>query len=287
MTMRSNLDEILEIITNGMTETYTVDRKTRMHGSEAGYCHRLCVFNGLVVGDNTTTATSRLYMKIGNAIHEAVTAAADKQKTLLYREYKLPDIGLNLGGYVDAIVYLPNTKKLALLEIKSCGALPGDIKDGHREQALFYHAVTGITPYVVYVSRNVSDFAGRVMIKPMKLNYTDDNVFEAVYSAAYAYYSMKLNVVGDIPFGMNTVKCKYCAYKTVCFGNSKIPKPLRLATLEESTEIMNDALAFTKAFLDADERKRRTHGIIKHLQAYGTEHAQSLLSSSIDWDSII
>lgn len=273
-----------EVITNAMTYTYHVDRKTRMYAGDAGFCSRLGILNGLHQGEETSNAAGALYMGIGSAIHKAITdGLADKQK-LLFAEYKLPDIGLNLGGYIDAIVYAED--HIQILEIKSCGALPSVIKAGHRSQASVYSIVTGLPAQVIYVSRSVASYVGDVYIRAIPLNSTVEILQDVLFNVVYSHLSMRENTLGPVPSHLTEPDCGYCRFKQICWHGGSIPESLTLATDDKHIELLKEAKEIVKQLTHPDEIKMRRNGVLKYLSENGSDAAKKLLTGT-DWEPLL
>ena len=97
-------DDLVQEITDGLKDVKWQNNKGRIHASMAGYCPRRGALEAVYSGDKVYEASSALYMGIGVTIEEKILDGLDKRKKLFFRQYVLPDIGINLGGRVDGIV---------------------------------------------------------------------------------------------------------------------------------------------------------------------------------------
>jgi CRISPR/Cas system-associated exonuclease Cas4 (RecB family) len=259
----------------------------RIHAKEASNCSRQSAFNAiheLIFGEIGTTdfsATSSFHMGIGTAIHDIVTGALEKQGRLLFAEYKLPESELNMGGKIDGIIL--DNGKIKVLEIKTCGPLPASVKPDHYAQAVAYSAILGVDTVVLYVSRNVQDYSGKLLIKPFDLYPSMDERRKIVMNLCLARIAINDQKLPPILFE-SSKSCEYCQYLSYCWGQE--------THRVDDYEYYGDARAdlFFRAeqmanrlFDDIDVRR---NGIFKHLSIHGTELARTLLSGS-DWKSLI
>lgn len=277
-------ETVEKVIIKSLERTFTVDRKNRLHAGDAGFCSRQSVLNASYSGDGKNDAKSMLYMNIGSAVHNLIQDSLHEGGRLLFKEYKVADIGINLGGYIDIICFMQG--RIQILELKTAGTtLPGEIKEGHRQQATIYSLITGLEAQVVYVSRNVASYDGKVLIKAMPLNLTKESASDVMFSAAYSYFALQKGVVGPIPQSMNESKCGYCGYKEFCWRKGPVPNNLRLATKEEHKELIAKANSFVEEMIDPVKMKERRSGVLSFLSKNGTKHAKDLLVGS-DWSKL-
>lgn len=219
------------IVKSKLTENVESKRNGRIYGSEAGFCSRMSAINGSHPISDDVTAAGRFYMGIGVAIHDLVKEAFVKANMTVYEEYHLPEIGINLGGYVDIIIM--HQGEPHIIEVKSCGRLPSVAKPQHEAQAALYGAVLGIPATLMYVSRNVNDFFGNLLVKAIPVSNSDETRRAALFNATLAHLSIKHRVVPSKTFETDS-NCSYCRFHSLCWGSAS-PNGYRLASpLKES-----------------------------------------------------
>lgn len=274
-----------ESIIRGLTTHDPVFRdRSRLHAGDVAWCPRRAVLYHYVSPADYTDgdAPGKFYMSIGNAIHGVVTTAMFAQQLLLFKEYKIPEMGLGLGGKIDAIVLLDD--KIRIVEIKSCGSqLPKKVKPEHRAQASVYSVVTGIPALVLYVSRSVADWSGRVQMVVLDCNLSDEDLKHSLMSVILASLYSKAKVLPRIPAHITSEdQCKYCPFAEGCWADSPLPldapdPAARVALVKQGSTGL--------ARLWAD-REARTHGVLKFIQDNGTTWAKAKLAK-LDWDDAI
>lgn len=275
---------VVKAIVKSLEQKFDIDRKNRLHAGDAGFCSRQSVLNASYSGPGSNDAKSMLYMTIGSAVHETVQNGLYNAGHLLFKEYKVADIGINLGGYIDAIVYLED--RIMILEFKTAGTtLPHEIKDGHRQQATIYSAITGLEAQVIYISRNVAGYDGKVLIKAIPLATSKETMSDVMFSAAYSHYALCMGVVGPVPVHMNESKCGYCGYKDFCWRHGPVPNNLVQATNKQHRELIGLANEMVHEIVDPIKMAERRTGVLQFLEKNGTEHAKRILEGK-DWSKM-
>lgn len=275
---------LVTTIIQGMRTHEGIHRdRARLFAGDVAHCPRKAVLHHQVDTDTKveSVASSKLYMAIGSAVHEKVTDSLYAQGLLLFKEYRIPDLGLSLGGYVDAIVLFNG--KIRNVEIKTCGRLPNEPKLEHKHQALMYETVTGFRSIVLYVSRSVASWDGKVQMRALELNATPAERDQVLASAATAHYYSAAGVLPPIPSYLRSkVDCNYCPFAEICWGPvpspSNPPTPAQRELLAEQVARHVEAMRRNSA--------ERTNGILIHLAAHGTPHAKKLLTDT-DWSELI
>ncbi len=278
------METVSKSIIKSLEQNFDINRKNRLHAGDAGFCARQSVLNASYIGPGKNDAKSMLYMRIGSAVHELIQQSLYDSGALLFKEYKLIDININMGGYVDAIVFLEG--RIMILEFKTAGTtLPSEIKDGHRQQATLYSTVTGLEAQVVYVSRNVASYDGKVLIKAIPLSLTKQMASDVMFSAAYSHFALGMGVVGPIPANMSEPKCGYCGYKQFCWNHGEVPNGLKLAKNSENREIIKLANEVVEEMVDEKKMDERRTSLLNFLSKNGTENAKKILVGK-DWSTM-
>lgn len=214
------------MIVSGMQSSGSAyNRGDKIYSSDGATCPRRTVLLSMQTqlfpdADSSFSASGNGYMRIGTAIHDIITDALSKEGALVAKEAQIGklDDSLNLRGYIDAIVTVGD--ELHVLEIKSCGKLPAAPSTQHIVQALLYSAATGLTPSILYFSRSVADFSGRIMMKHFPLTATThDDYVVALGRVFFASMSYKRGQIPRIPYEFTAAsdECKYCPFVQHCW----------------------------------------------------------------------
>lgn len=274
-------ETLIDVIENGLTKSEYQNFDGRIHASTSGYCARRGALEATYKGERAYAATSALYFKLGIALEDVILDALDAKKRLLFRQYHLPEIGINLGGKVDGIII--HNGKLHCLEIKSCGTLPSKPDIEHLKQLYIYTAVTGLPGILLYVSRSVQDHKGELKLKPFEMGFDLDNSTLAIQSAAAAYFASKNSLLPEIPEYIKSEKdCGYCYFKNICwqFETSSVLEPM---TEDENKAIQQAVNKFSDHFMSIPEIRKRRNGVLKFLSENGNKTAQLVLALDADW----
>lgn len=237
------------IVSRYLTETAAVNRKGRIYGSEAGFCSTMSAINGQRIGEDDISAAGKFYMGIGVAIHDLVKKSFERAGMTVYNEYHLPEIGINLGGYVDIIVM--HEGEPHIIEVKSCGKLPAVAKPQHEAQASLYGAVLGIPATVLYVSRSVNDFFGNLLVRAIPVRNTEEARRTVLFNASLAHLSIIKGIIPAKVF-MTDDSCRYCPFHSFCWSGGNLPAGMKVA------DAMTEASLRVKAAALADDLLSKT-----------------------------
>lgn len=279
--------DLSSLVVTGLAKvTDMKSRVGRLHAREAGFCSRQAAMSSLVDGQRVQPAAMTAYMELGNSIEAMVMDALYATKALLFIQYRLPDIGLNMGGYVDGLVVIDG--KLHVLEVKSCGELPTAPKVEHWSQAMIYSAVTGLPAIVLYFSRHVAKFDGNLLLREFELDEDlDANRRMVMYRAAYAYEAVKAGVLPDVPTHLHKASdCGFCPFTGVCWDGVPNRIPLKPLTSTMHLELVARSKAYVDQFLDPVVMADRRIGVLHFLELHGNENAKALLTGT-RWASLI
>lgn len=191
-----------------------------MYGSSAGFCPRLnFLYAKMASLDVETTPESVLYMKIGDGIESALAESLAAKNRLFYSNLRLPKTDPHIGGKID-LVYLDESDKIIIGEVKSCGALPSKPKFSHMQQLLTYLAFGGYRQgKLIYISRNVSN-GKRVLMRIFEADVSEASMLRTLKKACYTELAIRANVLPVIPLEFRkSVQCKYCAFKERCWAD--------------------------------------------------------------------
>jgi len=268
------------LILRGMVEVVSLSREERkFNASAVAWCPRRSVKYLFTSKKETVTPASKAYMTIGVAIHEMVTDALHKANRLIFKEYKLPPrTDPDIRGIVDAIFFGPDGRIMGM-EIKSCGNLPGSPRPEARAQATLYSALTGLDFVIVYVSRKVAGWEGKLMIKSFDLEATESDMFAALSKACLAHYASIEHVLPEIPPGFTrSSHCTFCPFVEECWEGEEEDIPT--ATMEQMEELYEKADRRASELIL--ERDNSRSGILKHISRYASPEVRRKLES-ISW----
>jgi hypothetical protein len=220
-----------------------------------------------------------MYMRMGSAIHGVITDALHKSGNLIFKEFRLPPSkDPDMRGLIDAIIFGPSNSIVGL-EIKSCGNIPAKPKDDHLAQALLYSAVSGLDMHVVYVSRKVAGFDGKLMLKSFEVETTTRAMTNALAKVCLALYGYEMDKLPPIPMGFSKdEQCGFCPFTNECWEGAEEAWP----TLEGA--VLNEVYdrAEKRATEILEDRENRRNGILKHIQRnVGEDIAKRM--EEIDW----
>lgn len=266
----------------GMESSSSTNRSGRLWASDAGSCERRATMAAVIPNNKREGPASIAYYKIGNAIEDLMLDALDNQEMLLFPQYKMPDIGLNLGGYADGIIY--DRGRLRVLEVKSCGSLPSSVKPEHEAQAQLYAAITGFPATVLYMSRNVASWRTgqpEMLIRSFDLPFSRKDLSWYLTRAVIARLHIKAKVTPGRPIHMKKSHCGFCLFKDSCWGTGDLPLGARReSTPREYRDIVRSAKSKVEGLLENEVVTKRQNGILLFVRKHGTNHAKTLLNGA-------
>lgn len=255
----------------------------RLHASKAGICPRRNVLHASEDQTHRVDAASQLYTDIGSSVHKLFQQALFDAGRLLFAEYHLPEVGYNLGGYVDAIV-LGERTKIEIWEFKTCGKLPPAPYPEHRAQAMLYAAIAGLPAHIVYQSRNVASFDRALLLRSFKVEATEEEYLVLLRKVALSAFAIEAEQVPPVPPEFSGPKdCRFCPFVPYCWTGERTPTwpEMTATTLREMNE------RATSSARDVWSRRgQRRNGTLKFLSQNGSPHAKKLLDGT-DWSELI
>lgn len=210
---KSDMDSWLATVLEARTESGTP--RPYLYGSDAGFCARRNVLlEHNVWVDSNVNSAGKGYMAIGVAFENLLAESLQKLGRLLTQDFRLvliPEV--KISGKIDLIV-IDSQGELALVEVKTCGELPSEIKPNHLAQVQTYCAVSGFKrAWVIYLSRNLSPR------KPMQTRtFQVDTSREAMVSrlttAVVSRAASDLKMLPPQPAGFRKhTECHYCEFR--------------------------------------------------------------------------
>lgn len=231
-----------------------VEKIGRLYASESGHCARKGTLSALDSDDTLMKPTFLYYTEIGKTVENALIQSLITSNVLLFpnkdnitEQFNIPDVGLNLGGKLDGIIY--KNGKISLLEIKTAGQkMPNDPakeKPQHLAQARIYSALLGTDINLLYFARNVSSDMHGESLKIREFYYKFDRgaVYDTIFSACLSSYSVTNGYIPPIPETINFQNkadmCSYCNFFSYCWSDNK--KEINLKTPnEQENKIMRE-----------------------------------------------
>jgi len=260
----------------------------RSYASSGGDCARKNVLTNSpnILPDDLKTSqgslTLNLYGAIGESAHTFIQKLCKNAGILLFGEYKLPNVlGINVGGRLDGFILFQN--RLRLLEIKTCGSLPFSIKPEHKNQSIFYSAITGLQPYIFYVARNVMTFQEPWLVSEFDMTVTEQQKRDILTHYVYSDLAYKSGKIPKRPFYTSTAPaCKYCIFKSLCWSDN-------LAELELSEQENGDILKQAEKIAEKiyDNTTARRNGILKHVERFGYQPVSEKVLHNTSWSDLI
>lgn len=275
------------LVAAGLTREVSVSREGRLYASDAGLCERKAVLNATANGILVDTPAARGYFEMGNTIEELVMDGLFQSGALLFKQYRLPDVGINLGGYIDGLVVIHN--RIRVLEVKSCGKLPDVPKPHHAAQAYIYSAITGLPASLLYFSRSVAGFDGSLMMTEFALEEHQEEKRNALFRAVLASIAVRRKVNLEKPSHMvseSLCKAAFCDHTSTCWFAGRPSNNWPEATPREMVDMREEAKATTDRILSTVSTSERRNGVFKHLQMHGNDIAKQLLSDN-SWADLV
>lgn len=277
-------------IHRGLTKTpRPFDRKGRLFASDSAFCARQGVIKSRTLSDSIESPSFYGYTKVGETMEDIVVTGLHLDETLLFKQFRLFAVdGLNLGGKIDAIVYVEG--KVYAVEVKSCGELPKSATErGYQaSQAALYSVITGLPGKLLYFSRTVANQQGD--LKMVDFDISTEQSHLALWTIMYAQYANEIGAVPDVPSHITgPSKCGFCPYKKSCFGEDKQPLPmtreLHHVTPDEHIMLVEKVGQFVAKFTSPEETRVRRNGVLSHIMANNTIAARVLADKN--WDDLV
>lgn len=254
MLSRDKLSLLIESVAN---KTYSYQRRSNNLYASDLWCSRKAIYSSLDV-NKTKTLSSDLFFSHGTGVEQVLLDALELENILVARQLKMPDFGLSLSGYCDAIALYDN--ELRIVEVKSCATLPESASYSHERQALNYSAAFAIPRFdIVYMTRNVSKTTSKVAIKCFNFKADAKRWDSALTRMIAAHVFKQENFMPPRHREFNMSHCSFCDYKVQCYANSPLPLPTAsddtLLKLFNATQDFKDTLLTTERI---QERYKQT-----------------------------
>lgn len=274
---------LIDITNAGLTKFSKGSRNGNIWPSSA-YCSRLIALTSNFENTSIITPAQNSYMSIGVAVEDLLIHAWKQQEILLFEQYRLPDVGLNVRGYIDAVIYLHG--QVYVVEVKSCSKLPSKPNAKHESQALIYSIITGLPAKIVYFSRSVADWRGNLQMRVFDLESVEESKKRAVFQqVVVGYISKERGVIPPRPFekvgdGDNLPPhCEYCDFEDYCWQSQE--KPIDLPEIQRNSnefyDIILESSDIVDEIMERDTMRKRRNGVLKFL----SQNAQTVAGKNL------
>lgn len=261
-------------------------RGGRLYVSDSTLCEKKAV-----LASNELTYESdgfkSFYTEQGKTAERVALTGLDNSGLLMFADYKTPDIGINIGGKIDAIVYYK--ERVQILEIKQIGSLPvSPIKD-HIAQTVFYSALLGLPAILLYLDRKIEGFNTGLLRREFVMDTSFENRRKYLERAVKGYLYNKEKLIPLKPDYMKKSYCTRCDYQEKCWGKDEdyslwLEQGFSFASFENSVDIQKTCDTMILALLNETVLRDRTTGVLNYLQKYSTRKiTKEVLGGS--WDS--
>lgn len=263
-----------------------ISARPYLYGSDAGFCARRNVLlqNNTWL-ESTVNSAGRGYMAIGVAFEELLVQALQRQGRFLAGQLRGVELGgLKISSKFDAII-LDADDNLALLEVKTCGQIPGKEKPAHLAQIQMYAAISGIrNAYLVYMSRNLTP-KRPIPLKTFQVNTEPEALLNRLQIANESLLASTIPALPPKPAAFRKhTECHYCEFRDdFCWGDrpgrsGAAPNP-PLAELTPEAYIRLAARARQRAEEHLSSIDYRLLETVRELQKESlTPHQQGALS---------
>lgn len=266
-----------------------------LYGSDAGLCARKNVYlehNEWV--PEVRKATTVAYMAIGVGLEEMLATALKSKGRLLAHGLRLQELpGLKISGIIDLVI-LDHQDEVALIEVKTCGELPAEVRPEHLAQIQIYCAVSGITKaWVTYISRSVrKGYADKLEMRSFVVATDQETLLDRLKIASISRRASLVKKIPPVPVHFRKhQECHYCPFMDFCWdtrpgrGSLEAKSPLEEMTTEEYLKI--DILAYNQALSFMKEIEVRKEVTIMGILDKGVEdHQKKVLLEILDKEYI-
>lgn len=252
-------------IVNSLAQTYELKGLPHLYGAGASYCPRQNFLNSFPYeAKGSHNAASQLYMGVGNGVEEAIVEGLTRKGRLFFNNLYVPPMVPKVGGKID-LVYLDQNDDITIGELKTCGNLPTKPKPSHEAQLRTYAAVGGYKrANLIYVSRNVADNRGEVLIRAFELDLAEEMQVSTLGRIVMSQMAIDEGWLPEIPVTFRKSDCVYCQFKKFCWDDV----PLEGVTYEILPKEVRDekiALIETRARQLYAERNDRYVASLRHI----------------------
>lgn len=280
-------------------------KASRLYTSESGHCSRKSALSSVLLADGISSPSFPFYTSIGKQVEITILEALARTNVLVFpnldkdnpildeatSQFDIPDIGMNLGGKLDAVIYLD---KPYILEIKTAGqnlpTNPDTDKPQHVAQARLYSAILGIDSILLYFSRNVSSdmHGGKLKAKEFLYKFDRGQSYKYIFEVALSRYYLDNGFIPPIPthikFENKEKACSYCDLVGYCWDlkykverEFKFSKELVEPTKHEIEVANHNAHLFCAEFLKPESIKERRKEFYHRLKSIGNPYYKDVI----------
>lgn len=272
-----------------MFESKARSSKGRLYVSESGLCARKGALSSCIEREFVSSPSMPFYTGIGKEVENIILQNLDRAGILVfpdihkplvngeYEQFSIPDIGLNLGGKLDGVIFSNN--KLYLLEIKTAGQqLPTNpelTKPQNVAQARLYSAILGMDIVLFYFSRNVSSDRNGDKLKAKEFVFKFDRgaSYKYVYETVLSKYCIDNGFIPPIPSYINSGNsgnmCSYCSIASYCWGVNSLEEDFKDFKIPNEHELLvasNNAHMTAGEILKPENIKQRKRDFLYNIK---------------------
>lgn len=226
------IDTIDDLYQRCLRQTQPARKRTYLWGSDAGVCPRKNLYNQEIPLPFNYYPSTKGYMAYGVAMEDLLAKSLADHDRLVKQDIRLVELesslipGMRISGKMD-IICLDHNDEVALVECKTCGALPSRPKVNHLKQLLIYAAVSGFNNcYLTYISRKVSTSGskGKLDMISFPIEINDEVLYEVLYTACLSQCCMNEKRAVPVPHGYRKhQECAWCDFDSYCWPYDETP----------------------------------------------------------------
>lgn len=233
------------LIAKGLHSEEPRSERNKLFCGDASYCPRRAVLFSTTGGVNITDAAGHFYMGIGTTVHELIQKGLSKSGVLIEAERRisLKHLGVEVSGRIDGVIRLDGQARI--LEIKTCGALPGKPKKEHLHQAILYALISGIHRVIIlYMSRSIADWQGALQMVEFEVEVTPDDLKMISDQLASSIVGTSMKIIPEIPSHITSAHdCGFCPFQERCWNPSRQPAKVNKAFKIKCAEVSNELIS--------------------------------------------
>lgn len=239
---------LVRFIYEGLKQVEKRNSRGKLYCGDASYCARKSVLFATEDGVNKVDAASLLYMDMGTIIHRLFQKGLEKSGVMVESERRVNLLykGIELRGMIDGI--LKYDDEYCILEIKTCGALPGKPKKEHLHQALTYALITGIYKInILYQSRKVAGYDGKLECVEFEFEVTPTQLDMVAEILATSFICAEKKSIPPIPLHISSQSdCGFCPFTAICWTEKRKYPKLKQTTEDLIQKAKSDLLRMSR-----------------------------------------
>ena len=200
-------------------------------------------------------ASTQFYFKIGSVFESLLVEAFEKQGILIADELRVEaqHEDVPVSGRIDFVLMNEEGNPI-IMELKSCGKLPSSPKPHHLAQIQSYMLFTGQSEGLLwYISRNVSDFSGKLKQKVFTVTMNDEQKFQIAKTIALGVLYSDSELIPPKPEHMKKYKCGFCPLIPHCWEDQNMIPDFFDPEMEDHIGFVKSADTIAEEMIEAQE----------------------------------